>query len=421
MRGPALSRSGYGEHTRFALRALRANPDLYDIYLIPVGWGKTGWIFDDDEERKWIDEVINKTAVYQHSGGQYDISLQVTIPGEWEKLAPINVGATAGTETNKISPEWVRRSNLMDKIIVISDHTKSAFDKSAYEAQDTQTGATIPNYRCLTPVEVVNYPVKEVEPEQLQLELEYGFNFLVVAQWGVRKNIENTISWFMEEFQNDEVGLVLKLNTMNNCIMDRNLTINKLHELVLSKKQNKDIKCKIYLLHGDLTEGQMTSLYQNDKIKALINLAHGEGFGLPIFEAVYNGLPVISPAWGGQVDFLYAPKKDKKKPNKEPRMRPFFAMVDYVLKPIQPEAVWADVLIQDSMWCFPHKGSYKNKLRSVYKEHGRYRKQAKELKRYIEEKLSNEKQKQAFSDAVYKPGEENLEEWFSNLNIEEHS
>ena len=44
VRGPALSMSGYGEQTRFALRALRAYEDLFDIYLIPVGWGKTGWI-----------------------------------------------------------------------------------------------------------------------------------------------------------------------------------------------------------------------------------------------------------------------------------------------------------------------------------------------------------------------------------------
>ena len=82
VRGPALPRSGYGEQTRFALRSLRAHEDYFDIYVIPVGWGKTGWIWEDNEERKWLDGLIKKTIVHQQQQGQYDISLQVTIPNE---------------------------------------------------------------------------------------------------------------------------------------------------------------------------------------------------------------------------------------------------------------------------------------------------------------------------------------------------
>ena len=44
------------------------------------------------------------------------------------------------------------------------------------------------------------------------LELEYDFNFLTVAQMGPRKNIENTIRWFIDEFHDDEVGLIVKTN-----------------------------------------------------------------------------------------------------------------------------------------------------------------------------------------------------------------
>ena len=42
------------------------------------------------------------------------------------------------------------------------------------------------------------------------IELEYDFNFVTVAQWGPRKNMENTIRGFVEEFHDEEVGLVLK-------------------------------------------------------------------------------------------------------------------------------------------------------------------------------------------------------------------
>ena len=34
VRGPVLSMSGYGEQTRFAVRALRKHEDKFDIYII---------------------------------------------------------------------------------------------------------------------------------------------------------------------------------------------------------------------------------------------------------------------------------------------------------------------------------------------------------------------------------------------------
>ena len=97
VRGPVLSMSGYGEQTRFAIRSLRHREDEFDIYIIPVGWGATGWQHEFDEERAWIDRKIAKTAHYMSTeNSQFDMSLQVTIPNEWEKLAPYNVGYTAG-------------------------------------------------------------------------------------------------------------------------------------------------------------------------------------------------------------------------------------------------------------------------------------------------------------------------------------
>ena len=119
VRGPALTQSGYGEHTRFLLRSLRKSPDKFDIYLVSLGWGQTGWLSEDTEERRWIDEIILKTHNYVQSGGQFDMSVQVSIPNEWERLAPYNVGVTAGIETTKVAPVWLERCNMMDKVITI--------------------------------------------------------------------------------------------------------------------------------------------------------------------------------------------------------------------------------------------------------------------------------------------------------------
>ena len=78
VRGPVLSQSGYGEQSRFALRALRSREDLFDIYVQPIAWGKTGWIWDDTEFRQWLDERITQTQILlQQKQLQPDISLQI--------------------------------------------------------------------------------------------------------------------------------------------------------------------------------------------------------------------------------------------------------------------------------------------------------------------------------------------------------
>jgi len=86
IRGPILTRSGYGEQTRFAYRALMSRPDLFDVYLAPTNWGNTSWIVDDSEERIQIDENIRNTTIYakgcQERGEvPFDASVQVTIGG----------------------------------------------------------------------------------------------------------------------------------------------------------------------------------------------------------------------------------------------------------------------------------------------------------------------------------------------------
>ena len=61
VKGPALSRSGYGEQTRFALRALAAYPDLFDVYLMNIPWGNTGQI-SRAADRSGLDSCLLKTA-----------------------------------------------------------------------------------------------------------------------------------------------------------------------------------------------------------------------------------------------------------------------------------------------------------------------------------------------------------------------
>lgn len=397
VRGPVLTRSGYGEHVRFVMRSLKNEKDL-DLYLIPTGWGHTGWALakESDEERAWLDKIIEKTQMALQNKETFDVSIQVSIPNEWEKLCPVNIGVTAGIETTKVAPGWLEKGNLMDRIIVPSRHSKEVYKKTIVDAQVNATGETI-KYMCETPIDVVGYPVKSYDSCELNLDLKTDFNFLNVAQWGPRKNMENCIRWFIEEFYNEEnAGLVLKTNLSKNSLLDRKATENKIKR-ILEEKNYKDKKCKIYLLHGDFSDQQMHELYRNPKIKALLTTSHGEGFGLPMFEAAYEGLPIIAPEWSGYLDFLCMPVENKKGKKK---IKPMFARIDYTLQNIQKAAIWDGVLQADSKWCFVDEGSYKKQTREVFKDHGRFKKQAKQLQAWIKENFSEEKQFSDISESV---------------------
>jgi len=391
VKGPVLTQSGYGEQARFAVRALRAYEDQFDIYIVPTTWGQTGWITKDTEEKRWLDFIINKTNHALQNRVQFDVSLQITIPNEWDRLAPVNIGYTAGIESDKIDPVWIEKSKIMDKIIVVSNHAKHGFDKTVWRGAD-QNGNEIV-LKNEVPVETVNYSVRKWEPADIGLNIDTKFNFLAMAQWGPRKNLINTVNWFLEECYDKEVGLVLKTSVRKNNVADRIETEKRIKSLL---DKHPDRKCKVYLLHGDLTEEELAAVYTHPKIKCLVTLTHGEGFGLPIFEAACHGLPIIAPDWSGQCDFLYMPVKT----GGVVRNKAMFSKVSYTIAPIQDFAKWEGVLHPHSNWCYPEPASYKKQLREMITNHKKHKKTALKLQSYILEEFSSDNQYEKFSKAI---------------------
>ncbi len=415
--GPILTQSGYGVHARTVYRALKSREDIFDIYIKPVSWGATSWISNLDSEREELDDLIRKTYKYMSQQLPFDITIMVTIATEWKqyRAAPVNIGVCAGVEVDRVSPHWLEASNLfVDKIIVTSEFAKESFVNAIWNVKTPQGH----DHKLFLnkPIEAINYPVLEeyINPTDCvhkDIKLKHDFNFLLVAQWGPRKNIENTLRYFLDEFKDDEVGLVLKLSIKDNSTIDFYQTRKQINTIL---KQYPNRTCSVHLVHGAMSKKELASLYTHPKIKAMINFGHGEGYGLPLFEAAAVGLPVITHDWGGQKDFLYAPKKDKK--GKE-KLRPHFSKVSYDLKKIQQEAVWDGVLQPESQWAYPHGGGCQIAMRSCYDNYSLCQGQAKRLKKWVLNNFTEEKIYEKFYNTISEFVDSiELEDWLTELS-----
>ncbi len=396
LEAPILTRSGYGEHARLVYRSLKDVPNL-EVFIKAVDWGNTSWEAEYPED---VHECIVKYTNYANECEQkrehesYDVQVHVGILNEFEKRAPYSVVVTAGIETDKVSSNWLIKTNQgVNKIIVPSNHARDGFLTTSYEVTNTVKNVTT-ILECGAPIEVVPYPVKDYEDFDLDLDLETDFNFVNVALLGSRKNIENSIDWFLEEFKDEpNVGYVIKTSRARGSLTDRRYVESVFSKL---KALHPDSKCKVYLLHGNMKEEEIHALYKHPKIKAYLTSTLGEGFGLPIFEAAYSGLPIIATDWSGHLDFLSAPYKEGGKV----KNKKLFAKIDYAIAKVPDHAVWEDVIIEESCWAYPNPVSFKKQIRKMYQNNGMYKKWALCLQEHVREEFSEDKVQNKMRKAV---------------------
>jgi len=307
-RGPVQTRSGYGAHSRDLLQALY-EMNTYDIKIDSCGWGSTPMtaLEKDNVFHKWIESNIISSL-----STQPDVYVQVTVPNEFQRVGKINIGITAGIETTVAPKSWVDGCNKMDMIIATSQFSSEVLMSTVYNETDNVTGKLIKQHKIEKPIKVL---FEGVHPDtfnnqysDIDLNINEDFAFLFVGHWlkgnlgQDRKDVGMLIKCFVEAFKNEEdkPALILKTSSATFSIKQREDLAKKIKELV------GDIETPppIYLLFGELTDKEMNNLYNHSKIKAMISLTKGEGFGRPLLEFTMTGKPVIASNWSGHKDFL---------------------------------------------------------------------------------------------------------------------
>ena len=392
---PVTSRSGYGDHARDLVWSLLEH-NKYDINIIDVRWGdcpRNALDKNDTRDKQLLDCIL---PMPPHMDNQPEIYVDIRIPNEFETHGKFNIGITAGIETTAVSNAWIEGCNKMDLIIVPSEHSKQSFLKSIYDkVQNMPDGKQqkVGELVLEKPIEVLfegsNDDIyKPLKSDEISLEffndindkISEEFVFLFSGQWGSgnfgedRKDISRMLKIFYETFANldNQPALLLKTHGSNFSVLDKENCLQKIDAVKSMLPPDWKLP-NAYLLHGDLKVEQMNELYNHPKIKSMVSITHGEGYGRPLQEATMTGLPVLASEWSGHLDFL-----DKN----------LTMLIPGELQSIPKSIVWKDILIAESKWFVASENHFHNALKYCFENNDNFQEKAQKLMKANRENLT---------------------------------
>jgi glycosyltransferase involved in cell wall biosynthesis len=276
---PLFEPSGYGEFARgfvYALHKNGAELSLQDIALQT----KHG-----DYGAK--QELCKKLLKLPKANCDYNVVFMVApLFSRFKKKGAKNIGFTMW-EADRLPDKWVEDCNAMDAVFVPSNWNKEVFEAS---------GVKVPVY--------VVQPGLELEHERTHvMKKNNEFVFGSVFQWTERKNPRALLKAYLTHFSNKD-NVTLKIKTYGSasgqsiiqmCENFKNETISDLKADPLSVP-------KVEFITEILTHKQVSEFY--DCIDALVASHRGEGWGLPLMEAMLRGKEVIATDFSANKEFM---------------------------------------------------------------------------------------------------------------------
>jgi GT2 family glycosyltransferase len=289
--------TGYGLSSReFVLELDRQRVHVNYKYL--YGPGTVFGVPESGVSKPYMLEVIRRRKVdpsgVQVSYGQADAFR--TKPGKYK------IGFTM-LEVDGLPSSWVESANMMDEVWTPSTFNLETFSRSGVNK----------------PIHVIPLGINPAyfNPGIKGYQVRGPFTFLSLFEWGERKAPEILLKAFNDEFRSTEdVVLICKAYNQDPSVK------------IANQVKAFDLKAaggRIVFSVNELVPGyQLGSIYRS--VDCFVLATRGEGWGLPIMEAMACGLPVIATNWSGPADFL---SSDTAYPLDVERLKPAEAKCPY--------------------------------------------------------------------------------------------
>jgi glycosyltransferase involved in cell wall biosynthesis len=262
----------------------------------------------------------------------------------------MGIGLTM-SETDGIPQFWVDYCNLMDRILVPSRFNLRTFRSSGVKEEKIRVVPLAVNSEQFTPE----------GPKLLPKGIDGStFKFLSVGEWIPRKGYDILIKSFVQEFSSeDDVCLLLRCHSNNSDYDPNGLRISKEIKLLI-KKEKKNNPPKIILLPQTLSSMDMPSLYRG--VNCFVLATRGEGWNMPVFEALASGVPVITTNWSAHTEHL--------------NHRNAYLVDIEGLEPIPPYGLFVDEIYVGHFWARPSVEHLRYQMRYVYRNYEEAKKSA---------------------------------------------
>jgi len=185
-------------------------------------------------------------------------------------------------ESSKIPESWVNNLNDVDGAV-----TATKWGKTVYEDSGVKNVSVVPHGVDSLLYSPFNMPIDELNSEE-------SFKFFAVGKYETRKGYDILLRAYTEEFAPDE-KVLLVLNMHNPFVRDFNS-----FEALLS--MNLKHYSNIEILRSGIPTSVMARLYAS--VDCFVSSTRGEGWGMPITEAMASALPVIATNWSGPTEYL---------------------------------------------------------------------------------------------------------------------
>eukprot|EP01083_Nonionella_stella_P031186 85380_1 len=238
-------------------------------------------------------------------------------------------------ETDRIRSRNVKQCNeLFDEVWVPSNFNKEGYALSGVNRDKIRIVHETVDPSEYNPQTVEPLEMNQYFPELEESEITYKpYTFLSIFKWEHRKNWDMLLRSFEDAFCSSSVcgsmcGLALKdtdrvvINKIasgngevarniaclpvrlliktssyvnNNPMAEATTFINSLEHIDLLRKS-------VAVVSRKMSEVDIIRMYA--AVDAFVLPTHGEGWGLPLHEAMCMGLPVIATGWGGSTEFM---------------------------------------------------------------------------------------------------------------------
>lgn len=302
VRAPLYGSSGYACAAREFTLAL-ADLQRFPVTIEPLNW-LSGFDIQETRERYLRLRALETSPATVPMEASHllhwTIAPEYTGRGGYARA----IGHTI-FETNTLLTSFVQGCNRMDAVMV-----PTAFHAQAFR----EAGVHVPLQVIPEGVDCTRFT-----PDGPTLsKLPSRFTFLYVSQLSYRKGFDLVLKSFLELFaHHDDVQLVLRCYLHDGSAKD----LKQVEEFIRLFRQQEmgGLKAGHVLLLENIPDLHLPALYRSAQV--LLAPFRGEGWGLPIIEALASETPVIATGWGGPLSYL------------QPEIA---TLLDYRLAPIPP-------------------------------------------------------------------------------------